>query len=157
MKFLLGSTLSHRVAQLLRDAGIDATHVRDNDLQRATDFGALLAQQGTVAPSFVLLRTYETMTPDEQAAILLANIPRLRDDLDRGAIVVIERSRLRVRRLPVLPPIPEQRDHEPFARWSQDADRCLCHLHQGTHYVRRRLLCVATRTDIHLFDLVSPV
>jgi len=51
------------------------------------------------------------MRPDEQAAILLANLPRLRDDLEQGAIVVIERSRLRVRRLPVLPPIPEQRNH----------------------------------------------
>jgi len=131
MKFLLDSNLSHRVAQLLRDAGIDATHVRDKGLQHATDltilmfarqhsfvlvsedtdFGELLAQQRTAAPSFVLLRTYEPMTPDEQAAILLANIPRLLDDLDQGAIVVIERSRLRVRRLPVLPPIPEQRDH----------------------------------------------
>lgn len=35
MKFLLDSNLSHRVAQLLREAGIDATHVRDHDLQRA--------------------------------------------------------------------------------------------------------------------------
>ncbi len=131
MKFLLDSNLSHRVVQLLRDAGIDATHVRDKGLQQATeltilvfarqhsfilvsedtDFGELLARQRTVEPSFVLLRTYEPVTPDEQAAILLANLPRLRDDLDQGAIVVIERSRLRVRRLPVLPPIPEQRDH----------------------------------------------
>ncbi len=106
---------------MLRDAGIDATYVRDKDLQHATDltilvfarehsfvlvaedtdFGELLARQRTVEPSFVLLRTYEPMTPDEQAAILLATLPRLR----------IERSGLRVRRLPVLPPIPEQRDH----------------------------------------------
>lgn len=75
------------------------------------DFGELLARQHTVTPSFVLLRTYEPMPPDEQAAVLLANLPGLRDDLEQGAIVVIERSRLRVRRLPVLPPIPEQRDH----------------------------------------------
>jgi hypothetical protein len=34
-----------------------------------TDFGALLAQQRTVAPSFLLLRNYEPMTPDERAAI----------------------------------------------------------------------------------------
>ena len=72
MKFLLDSHLSHRVAKLLRDAGIDATHVRDNGLQHATDltilvfarqhsfvlvsedtdFGELLALQRTVAPSF---------------------------------------------------------------------------------------------------------
>ncbi len=84
MKFLLDSNLSHRVAQLLRDAGIDAAHVRDKNLQHSTS--------------------------DEQAAILLANLLRLRNDLDKGAIVVIERSRLRVRSLPVLPPIPQQRE-----------------------------------------------
>ncbi|MGQ0719155.1 MAG: DUF5615 family PIN-like protein [Pseudonocardiales bacterium] len=37
MKFLLDSNLSHRVAQLLRDAGIETAHVRDHDLQHATD------------------------------------------------------------------------------------------------------------------------
>ena len=98
MKFLLDSNLSHRVAQLLRDAGIDAAHVRDNDLQHATDsvilefarqhavvlvsedtdFGELLARQCTVAPSFVLLRTYEPMTPNDQAAVLLTNLPAVR-------------------------------------------------------------------------------
>jgi predicted nuclease of predicted toxin-antitoxin system len=130
MKFLLDSNLSHRVAQLLRDAGIEAAHVRDHNLQHATDFmileftrqhafvlvsedtdfGELLARQRTATPSFVLLRTYEPMTPDEQAAVLLTNLPRLHHDLDQGAIVVIERSRLRIRRLPLLPPIPEQRE-----------------------------------------------
>lgn len=89
MRFLLDSNLSHRVAQLLRDAGIEAAHVRDHGLQHATDsvilefarqltfvlvsedtdFGELLARQCTVAPSFVLLRTYEPMTPDDQAAL----------------------------------------------------------------------------------------
>jgi len=52
------------------------------------------------------------MTPNDQAAVLVANLPRLYNDLDQGAIVVIQRSRLRLRRLPVLPPIPEQ--------WSAD-------------------------------------
>lgn len=104
MKFLLDSNLSHRVAQLLCDAGLDAVHVRDNGLQHATDlvimefarqhayvfvsedtdFGELLARQRTATPSFVLLRTYEPLTPDEQAAVLLANLPRLRADLDQG-------------------------------------------------------------------------
>ena len=49
-----------------------------------TDFGELLARQRTARPSFVLLRTYEPLTPDEQAAVLLANLPRLRADLDQG-------------------------------------------------------------------------
>ena len=118
MKLLLDSNLSPRVAQLLREADLDAAHVRDHDLQHATDavilefarlhslvlvsedtdFGELLAQQRKAAPS------------SEQAAVLVANLPRLHDDLDQGAIVVIERSRLRGRRLPLLPPIPGQRE-----------------------------------------------
>ncbi len=71
MKLLLDSNLSHRVARLLRDADIDAVHVREHNLQHATDaailefarehslvvvsedtdFGELLAQQRTAAPS----------------------------------------------------------------------------------------------------------
>lgn len=129
MKFLLDSNLSHRVAQLLCDSGLDAAHVRDKGLQHATDsvilefarqhglvlvsedtdFGELLAQQRMAAPSFVLLRTYEPLTPDDQAAVLVANLPPLGTELEQGAIVVIERSRIRIRRLPVLPPVPEQR------------------------------------------------
>lgn len=64
--------------------------------------GELLAQQRTAAPSFVLLRTYEPMTPDKQACVLLANLPTVPGDLEQGAIVVIERSQLRLRRLPLL-------------------------------------------------------
>lgn len=45
------------------------------------------------APSFVLSRTYEPRTPDDRAAVLVANLPRRGTDLDQGAIVVIERSR----------------------------------------------------------------
>jgi predicted nuclease of predicted toxin-antitoxin system len=91
--------LSPRVAQLLCDAGLDAVHVRDKGLQHVADsvildfarqhgfvlaprrhrFRELLARQRTTVPSFVLLRTYEPLTPDEQAAVLLANLPRLRD------------------------------------------------------------------------------
>jgi predicted nuclease of predicted toxin-antitoxin system len=130
VRLILDANISHRVARLLRGADIDASHVRDHNLQHATDtailefarerslvvvsedtdFGELLAQQRTAAPSFVLLRTYQPITPDEQAAVLLANLPRVRPELEQGAIVVIERSRLRLRRLPLLPPIPDQRD-----------------------------------------------
>ncbi|MBV8996674.1 MAG: DUF5615 family PIN-like protein [Pseudonocardiales bacterium] len=37
MNCLLDSNLSHRVAQLLRDACIEAVHVRDHDLRHAGD------------------------------------------------------------------------------------------------------------------------
>ena len=82
MKFLLDSNLSHRVAQLLRDAGIEAVHVRDHDLQHAadsmifefarqhgfvlvsedTDFGELLARQctATLIRAVTHLRPHDT-------------------------------------------------------------------------------------------------
>lgn len=129
MRFLVDANLSHRVARLLREAGLDATHVRDHEMQHAadvmimgyarehsfvvvsedTDFGELLARQRAVAPSLVLLRTYEPMTPDEQAAVLVANMSGLVEHLAQGAVAVVERTRLRVRRLPLLPPVPDQR------------------------------------------------
>jgi len=76
-----------------------------------TDFGELLARQRTAAPSFVLLRTDGSMTPDQQAGVLIANLPTVREDLGQGAIVVIKRDRLRIRSLPLIPPLPAQRDH----------------------------------------------
>lgn len=121
MRLLVDSNLSHRVARQLRDAGFDATHVREHDLQHSTDitilqfareqsmvvvsedtdFGQLLAEERAATPSFVLLRTYEPLAPDEQVAVLVANLPAVQDDLERGAIVVVERHRIRVRQLPV--------------------------------------------------------
>lgn len=130
MRFLLDSNLSHRVAALLRAGGLDAEHVRDHGLQSEpdevilefarkggyvvvsedTDLGELLAYQRTHAPSFVLLRTNGPLAPDEHAALLLANLPGLESELDQGAVVVVGRDRLRVRSLPLRPPLPQQRD-----------------------------------------------
>jgi hypothetical protein len=41
------------------------------------------------------------MTPDAQAFLLIAALPRLVDDLDAGCIAVLQRSRVRVRPLPI--------------------------------------------------------
>jgi len=71
---------------------------------------ATCARRGVAAPSSVLFRTCEPMMPDKQAAVLLANLPSVRGDLEQGAIVVIERSRSRLCRLPLLRPMPNQRD-----------------------------------------------
>lgn len=57
----------------------------------------------------MLLRTYEPMTPDGQAAVLLTNLPGVAEVLGHGAMVVIERTRMRVRTLPLGPSVPEQR------------------------------------------------
>ncbi len=129
MRFLLDSNLSPRVATLMRAAGIAAEHVREHGLQSEpdvvilafardngfvvvsedTDFGELLACERATTPSLVLLRTNGPLTPDEHAALLLANLPTVYSELSRGAVVVVGRTRLRVRSLPLLPPVPEQR------------------------------------------------
>lgn len=121
MKLLVDQNIARRVAVMLCDAGHDAVHVSDRGLSAAediailelardegriivsedTDFGALLSEAQTNAPSFVLLRGGEPMSPEDQAATLIANLPSVEADLEAGAIVVIARGRLRVRPLPI--------------------------------------------------------
>ena len=121
MKFLIDNALSPLVAQLLRDAGHDATHVRDHGLAAAdddvifeyaeherrivvsadTDFGTILALRKAALPSVILFRGATPRKPQGQAGLLLANLGELVSALERGAIVVIEPQRIRVRTLPI--------------------------------------------------------
>lgn len=120
MRFLLDNSLSPRMADGLRAAGEDATHVRDLDLASAddetifesaaeanrilvaqdTDFGALLASRAAAQPSVILFRC-RVKSVDALLPLLLSNLDQCRNDLDVGAIVVIEDARIRVRRLPL--------------------------------------------------------
>lgn len=124
MRLLVDQNLARRVAESLRAAGHDVVHVADRGLAAAdddevlaladsegrvlvsedTDFGTLLARSGASAPSFVLLRGAEPLTPDQQAALLIANLGAVEDELLLGAVVVFARGRIRVRRLPIVPP-----------------------------------------------------
>lgn len=121
MRLLIDNNLSPIVAAALRTAGHDAAHVRDYGLQRAdddeileralaedrvlvsedTDFAALLSRAGARAPSFVLLRTGDPLTPDEVAELIIVNLPRIAADLEEGCIAVLTRDRVRIRPLPV--------------------------------------------------------
>lgn len=123
MRLLIDANLSPRVAARLCEAGHDAVHVADIGMLAAadqailahaassglviisadTDFGELLAVSGATRPSVVLLRSADHLTPDQQATLLIANLPAVAAELDSGAAVSIARGRLRVRPLPVHP------------------------------------------------------
>jgi len=128
VKFLVDNALSPLVAEGLRAAGHDAVHVLDHGLQAAadelileqavaesriivsadTDFGAALALRQNTAPSVILLRRRFPRRAVEQVALILDCLSRAEEDLLRGAIVIVEGGRMRVRQLPIAPrPIEE--------------------------------------------------
>lgn len=121
MRFLVDANLSPRVAERLGREGHDAVHVaevgllaaddltillRARDEQRVVltadaDFAMLLAVRGERHPSVVRLRSSDTLTPHEQASLVLENIEQMQDDLLAGAVASLSTRHLRVRRLPL--------------------------------------------------------
>jgi predicted nuclease of predicted toxin-antitoxin system len=121
VKFLVDNALSPRLAEALRNIGHDAVHVRDYGMgdakdstifERAaqedrviisvdTDFGTLLAKRRTNKPSVILLRWPLLRDAQDQANVIVSNLPNVVADLEAGAVVIIEPSQVRVRTLPI--------------------------------------------------------
>ena len=121
MRFLIDNALSPLVSGALVGAGHDSVHARDLGIQadpdervfaRAvaesrvlvsadTDFAALLALRAGTQPSVILFRHGAEHHPTLQVQILLANLDLLAEDLASGALVTIEPSRIRIRKLPI--------------------------------------------------------
>ena len=121
VRFLLDENLSPRVCPHLEQAGHDAVHVRDLGLRSApddvilatahdqqrilissdADFGALLAHSKASQPSLIFLRRQRERRAAEVAALVVANLGSVAEELQSGAIVVIDDQRIRVRVLPI--------------------------------------------------------
>jgi predicted nuclease of predicted toxin-antitoxin system len=120
LRFFIDAALSPAVAAALRSAGHDAVHAVDYGMLQAddveillrarsedrvivsadTDFAMLLATTGAADPSFVLFK-HPTRSPHSQVRELLASLGAVEEALKEGSIVVLEESRLRIRRLPI--------------------------------------------------------
>lgn len=121
MRLLLDANLSPRLATPLVAAGHDVVHVGDTGLLTASDtailrraaadgwvlvtadsdFPRLLALRRAERPSVVPLRQVAELTPGQHAALLIANLPAVAADLERGAIISLSPGRLAVRELPI--------------------------------------------------------
>ena len=122
MRFLIDNALSPVVAEGLRQADHDAIHVRDLGLAAAddetifeladrdqrvivsadTDFGTILALRNAARPSVILFRGATPRNPIGQVKLLLANLREIAPSVERGAVVVLEPQRIRIRTLPMI-------------------------------------------------------
>jgi predicted nuclease of predicted toxin-antitoxin system len=121
MQLLLDQGLPSSAASLLREAGIDAIHTAEINLSTAedteilqkaleeelivvtldADFHALLALAEATSPSVIRIRI-QRLRAQALTDLLIRVIGECEEDLLQGAVVTVETSRIRVRRLPLL-------------------------------------------------------
>jgi predicted nuclease of predicted toxin-antitoxin system len=120
MRFLTDVGASRTTAEELRSHGHDVLHLSELGLHRLPDdqiltrareegrivitfdldFGDLLAAGGYSLPSVILFRLHNP-APLSVNSKLLEIISERGEDLERGAIVIVEDQRYRLRRLPI--------------------------------------------------------
>lgn len=119
MNFLIDSSLSPQLAEMLRAAGHDSVHVRRYGIHKAddevviaraiqedrvlvasdTDFAAALSGRQVGKLSVILFKRPAPRRAADQARLLLANRTVLTEMVDQGSVIVFEAQRLRARAL----------------------------------------------------------
>ena len=118
--FLADMGISQTTVKWLKEQGFDAFHVRDMNMHRATDteilekarndkhivltcdldFGEILSATGEDCPSVIIFRL-ENETPEHINKRLRQVLQESLEALLKGAIIVVEEGRHRIRKLPI--------------------------------------------------------
>jgi predicted nuclease of predicted toxin-antitoxin system len=124
MKLLLDQGLPLSAAALLRNAGVDSVHVGEigmaeaedaEIIQRAreeervvatldADFHTLLALDEATSPSIIRIRI-ERLRAQALTDLLLMVTAKCEEDIEQGSAITVEPSRIRIRRLPLVPDV----------------------------------------------------
>jgi predicted nuclease of predicted toxin-antitoxin system len=117
---LIDMPLARRVADQLSADGHDAIHLSQQGLGRLADeeifakataegriivtadldFGAIIARTGTQAVSVIVFRL-ANLKADHVVTLLRRVLAKATADLNRGAVVIVEETRVRIRHLPL--------------------------------------------------------
>jgi predicted nuclease of predicted toxin-antitoxin system len=120
VKILVDMNLSPEWLEVLKTAGFEALHwkevgsptaadeeifkwARENKrvvMTQDLDFSQLLFRAGADGPSVILLRIQNELDKDQQARVCAALRP-VEEALEAGAMVVIDDTHVRVRRIPI--------------------------------------------------------
>ena len=120
MRFLADMGVAMRVVEWLRSQGHDAVHLREEGLHRASDeqiFAKALTENRVVLTFDLDFGEIAALTHDRVARVILFRLENTRaahvvarlgavlsasgDALNRGAILIVEEARHRIRYLPV--------------------------------------------------------
>ena len=117
---ILDQGLPLSLASLLRQRGLNATHVGEIDMSAASDeaivayarakgliivtldadFHALLAVSGALAPSVIRVRV-QGLKARDACSFIQTVVDQVRNDLEAGALVSVNSRMIRVKRLPI--------------------------------------------------------
>lgn len=120
MKFLIDMNLSPRWCGILQAQGWDSVHWSQVGVARAPDhevmqwaladqrivvthdldYGAMLAATRATGPSVVQVRTQDVRT-ESLAPLLLSILQRRENELEAGALLIIDEANSRIRLLPL--------------------------------------------------------